>query len=292
MSDNKWFGSVWENAQIPAEEWDNVDVHNIFKPSSRRIMKISYEDDTEFTFRVDFRYPARFGQFCMISMPRFMEMPIFISGQGENWIEFTVQKITQLTDSLFKLREGDLIQLRGPFGKPWPLDLLKGADQNLVVIAPETGLCAVRTLIEAFHQAPDQIRSLYMISSFKDEKGILYARDKERWQAHPHFHILYTLTDCFSQGFGAGECASHLRSVPFDSFDGNYHVVIAGPQQIMQKTAGVCEELGIPDEKIWILLERKMYCAAGKCGHCKINETYVCLEGPVFPYTKAKTLFD
>ena len=80
--------------------------------------------------------------------------------------------------------------------------------------------------------------------------------------------------------------------MPFSCFGENYHVVIAGPQQIMQETARVCEELGIPDDKIWILLERKMYCAAGKCGHCKINETYVCLEGPVFPYTKARTLFD
>ena len=33
-----------------------------------------------------------------------------------------------------------------------------------------------------------------------------------------------------------------------------------------------------------------MSCAVGKCGHCKINETYVCLEGPVFNYTRARDL--
>ena len=49
---------------------------------------------------------------------------------------------------------------------------------------------------------------------------------------------------------------------------------------------------GVPAEKIWVSFERKMSCAVGKCGHCKINETYVCLEGPVFNYTKAKELFD
>ncbi|MDO4206084.1 MAG: anaerobic sulfite reductase subunit AsrB, partial [Lachnospiraceae bacterium] len=38
--------------------------------------------------------------------------------------------------------------------------------------------------------------------------------------------------------------------------------------------------------------ERKMSCGVGKCGHCKINETYVCLEGPVLHYPKARTLFD
>ena len=33
-----------------------------------------------------------------------------------------------------------------------------------------------------------------------------------------------------------------------------------------------------------------MSCAVGKCGHCRIDETYVCLDGPVFNYTKAKYL--
>jgi len=292
MSEISRFGNIWENAQIPPEASNNVDAHNIFKPTSCRIMKISYEDETEFTFQVDFRNPSRLGQFCMFSMPNYMEMPIFISGRSDTWIEFTVQKVTQLTDSIFKLREGDLIQLRGPFGKPWPLDVLEGPDKDLVIIAPETGLCAVRTLVEYFHQHPGQIRSLYLISSFKDEKGILYFRDKLNWQAHPNFHIIYTLTDCFSEGFGAGGCCSHLQSVPVHSFGDDYHIVIAGPQENMQEAAQACEQLQIPDENIWICLERKMYCAAGKCGHCKINETYVCLEGPVFPYTKARTLFD
>lgn len=45
-------------------------------------------------------------------------------------------------------------------------------------------------------------------------------------------------------------------------------------------------------KKIWVSFERKMSCAVGKCGHCRIDETYVCLDGPVFNYTKAKYLVD
>ena len=56
--------------------------------------------------------------------------------------------------------------------------------------------------------------------------------------------------------------------------------------------AEACKKGGVTDDKIWVSFERKMQCAVGKCGHCKINETYVCLEGPVFPYTKAKELLD
>ena len=43
---------------------------------------------------------------------------------------------------------------------------------------------------------------------------------------------------------------------------------------------------------MWMSFERKMSCAVGKCGHCRIDETYVCLDGPVFPYTTARDLVD
>ena len=61
----------------------------------------------------------------------------------------------------------------------------------------------------------------------------------------------------------------------------------------MMKFAGL--ELiknGFDENKIWMSFERKMSCAIGKCGHCRIDEVYVCLEGPVFPYTIAKDLVD
>ena len=49
---------------------------------------------------------------------------------------------------------------------------------------------------------------------------------------------------------------------------------------------------GVPEENIWISHERKMCCGLGKCGHCKINDTYICLDGPVFHYSESKDLID
>ncbi len=61
----------------------------------------------------------------------------------------------------------------------------------------------------------------------------------------------------------------------------------------MMKFTGIeCSKCGVPDEKIWVSYERRMSCAVGKCGHCRIDEVYVCLEGPVFNYTQAKYLVD
>lgn len=33
---------------------------------------------------------------------------------------------------------------------------------------------------------------------------------------------------------------------------------------------------------------KKMCCGLGKCGHCRMNDTYICLDGPVFCYSEGK----
>lgn len=49
---------------------------------------------------------------------------------------------------------------------------------------------------------------------------------------------------------------------------------------------------GFREENIWVSYERKMCCGIGKCGHCKVNDTYICLDGPVFNYVDSKSLID
>ena len=45
-------------------------------------------------------------------------------------------------------------------------------------------------------------------------------------------------------------------------------------------------EKAVDHENIFVNLERKMKCGVGKCGHCQINHTYVCMDGPVFRYSE------
>ena len=290
---NNEFGNVWINAQMSPEDIGGIDFNNIMRPSAHRILKITHETQAEFTFRVEFKYPSRHGQFCMLSIPKVGEAPISISGRGDGYVEFTIRKVGRLTDGVFDLREGNMIYLRGPFGHPWPVeDVFAGPDKNLLIISGGTGLAPVRTTINYFYDNPDQINSLYLISGFKDISGALFNEEREKWSQAEKFHTIYTLDDSEAPGFETGMVTAHIDKIPFESFGGNYNVVIVGPPPMMHFSALGCMKLGVPAEKIWVSFERKMQCAVGKCGHCKINETYVCLEGPVFNYTKAKELFD
>lgn len=68
--------------------------------------------------------------------------------------------------------------------------------------------------------------------------------------------------------------------------------VVVGPPAMMRFSVKALLERGLKEENIWISQERKMCCGLGKCGHCKIGNKYVCLDGPVFNYTDGKKLLD
>ena len=125
---------------------------------------------------------------------------------------------------------------------------------------------------------------------YKNEDCILFRPDLRRWAEK--FRAIYTLDSQVCEGWETGLVTTHISKVPFDSFGDDYAVIIVGPPVMMHFCGLECKKLGIPDEKIWVSFERKMSCAVGKCGHCRIDETYVCLEGPVFNYTVAKDLLD
>ena len=72
----------------------------------------------------------------------------------------------------------------------------------------------------------------------------------------------------------------------------NVQIIVVGPPMMMKFSVQEFLKLGIKEENIWISQERKMCCGLGKCGHCIMGENYICLDGPVFNYTKGKLLKD
>ena len=72
----------------------------------------------------------------------------------------------------------------------------------------------------------------------------------------------------------------------------NVSVVIVGPPMMMKFTISEFQKIGIQDHNMWVSYERKMCCGLGKCGHCRMDTTYICTDGPVFNYAFGKTLYD
>ena len=262
-------------------------MENIMLPSPHKIISIVKETQAEYTFRVEYHGETQHGQFFQLSIPKVGEAPISVSGKGEGFVEFTIRKIGRLTQGIFGLQPGDTLFMRGPYGNPFPIDRFKGKD--LLVICGGTGMAPVKTLLNHFYDHPDEAKSVHLIAGFKDINCVLFTDELEKFKGK--FHVIPTLDNSSAPGFETGMVTAHIGKIPISEFE-DYNVVIVGPPVMMRFAALECMKNGVPEEKIWVSFERRMSCAVGKCGHCKINETYVCLEGPVFNYSRAKDLLD
>ena len=72
----------------------------------------------------------------------------------------------------------------------------------------------------------------------------------------------------------------------------NARAIVVGPPPMMRFSVKGLLEKGFEEKNIWVSQERKMCCGLGKCGHCRIGEKYVCLDGPVFTLAELDELPD
>ena len=257
--------------------------NNVLVPKPHRILNMLKHTKTECTFRVACDTEPGYGQFFMLSLPKVGEAPISASGKGRGYVEFTIRNVGLLTQAIFELEPGNSIFLRGPYGNQFPVKQFENKD--LLIICGGTGMAPVLTMINHFYDHPEVCKSVNLISGFKNADAVLFRDEIEKFRAR--FNVITTLDNEVVEGFETGMVTAHISKIPIRSFD-DYNIVIVGPPVMMHFAALECEKNGAEDSKIWVSFERKLCCGVGKCGHCKINDTYVCLEGPVFNYSVAK----
>ncbi|AKL93928.1 anaerobic sulfite reductase subunit B [Clostridium aceticum] len=262
-------------------------MHNAMIPEPYKILSIINETKAEHTFRVACDAETKHGQFFMLSIPKVGEAPISVSGKGPGFVEFTIRKVGKLTEGVFGLNPGNTLFMRGPYGNSFPVE--KYENKDLVIITGGTGLAPVKTLINHFYDHPEVCKSVNLIAGFKDIDSVLFEEEIEKFKSK--FNVICTLDDSTAPGFERGLVTAHIDKIPFNTFK-DYNVVVVGPEIMMHFATKALLANGVDESQIWVSIERKMSCAVGKCGHCKINETYVCTDGPVFNYTKAKDLVD
>lgn len=261
---------------------------NPMVPTACKILSVIQETDIEWTFRIESNFQANHGQFMQLSIPKIGEAPISISEIGKDYMDFTLRAVGKVTNEIFEKQVGDFLFLRGPYGNGWPVEKLK--NKHLVFITGGTGLAPVRSLLNKFFNDMSLVKSITLISGFKNKESILFKEELNKWKNE--FRTFYTLDNDNIEGWNSGLVTNFINEVDFNSFNNDYAVIVVGPPIMMKFTGLELKKNNVPDENIWMSFERKMSCAVGKCGHCRIDETYICLDGPVFPYSVAKNLID
>lgn len=262
---------------------------NAYMPFPSEILEIIQHTDIEYTFRMAYEGDIIPGQFFEVSIPKYGECPISVSGIGENYIDLTIRRVGRVTDELHNFKAGQKFFLRGPYGNGFLMENYK--NKELIVTAGGSGLAPVKGIIDEVCKDQTQVKNFHLLVGFKSPEDILFRSDLKNWEDNK-MGITLTVDGAEKDYAGyTGLVTKYVPELAIENMD-NVEVVVVGPPLMMKFTVAEFLNRGVPEEKIWVSYERKMHCGLGKCGGCKMDDTYICLDGPVFNYVDAKKLFD
>lgn len=230
------------------------------------------------------------GQFNMLYVFGVGEIPISVSGDpGQTrTLIHTIREVGWVTRALNQMKKGDVIGLRGPYGTPWPMQEAGGND--VLVIAGGVGLAPVRPVIYQLLARRERYGNICILYGARNPGDILFAKELEKWRGRFDLHVNVTV-DSAERGWmgNVGVVTQLIHKAPFDP--DNALAMVCGPEIMMRFTVVELQKQGLPDEAIFLTLERNMKCAVGFCGHCQFGPEFICKDGPVFAYRRIRNLF-
>ncbi len=231
------------------------------------------------------------GQFVELSVAGYGEAPFSVSAWSESNPEeltLTVKKVGALTEKLFSLSKGDYVGIRGPYGKGFPIELVKDYS-SLVIIAGGIGLAPVRPVIRVMENKDFRANcSVTVIAGAKSPSDLLFREETEKWETSAIKAIVTVDNPDNSWSGSTGVVTQFIPDLdmPVDKT----LVFVCGPPVMYPFVISSLEKKNISHKNIFISYERYMKCGIGNCGHCHMDNKYVCIDGPVFCYEEAKTL--
>jgi dihydroorotate dehydrogenase electron transfer subunit len=207
------------------------------------------------------------GQFVMVWIPGVDEIPISLSGinsTGRTLI--TVHGVGDASNALNKKQKGEIIGVRGPFGKGFVLS--KG---NVMIVGGGTGIGPLMPLTEKLVKIANKVT---VMSGVKSQENLLFLDRIDKICSCSNSETVYTTEDGSYElaGLITDQAKHKLMEEKFDM------IYTCGPELMMYKLFILAELHNIP---LQASLERIMRCSIGLCGSCQIGKLRVCKDGPV-----------
>ncbi|MBS5582260.1 MAG: anaerobic sulfite reductase subunit B [Megasphaera sp.] len=266
---------------------------NVYVPFRSKILEVIKHCDQEYTFRMSYdrgaEHPVKPGQFFEISIPKYGEAPISVSGITDHSLDFTIRRVGSLTNEIFENYVGGYFFMRGPYGNGFDIDWFKG--KETIMVTGGSGLSPVHGVIDYFADHRDECKRLTVIAGFKSPDDILFKKDQEHW--HEAGIEMITTVDKGPEGYTGrvGMVTKYIPDLDFTDM-ANAVCVVVGPPPMIKFSIMELKKLGVNEDNILLSESRKMCCGVGKCGHCRIGHIYICQDGPVFKYKDLQGLID
>jgi len=207
------------------------------------------------------------GQFYFLWVPGVGEKPFTLA--GEEPARFLIRERGAVSHALCRLKSGDALMIRGPYGAP----AVPGGDKAWV-IAGGTGIALVPSLALA-HQRNSISMDAHLGVKNEGEKQLIEK------------HLTRGIKSCFLSD-RKDECtilrqfSRDLEKISLQEKQSTVYYII-GPLPFMQRAAGICIENRISSSSIFLCLETRCMCGIGLCGECSCGEKLTCRDGTILP---------
>ncbi|MDF1523930.1 MAG: FAD/NAD(P)-binding protein, partial [Trueperaceae bacterium] len=237
--------------------------------------------------------PLRFapGQFDMLYVFGVGEVPISISGDPARpeRLVHTTREVGAVTRAMRRLRPGDAIGVRGPFGTSWPVAAAEGRD--VVLIAGGIGLPPLRPALYHVLAHRERYGRVVLLYGARTPEDLLFRDELAAWRASFDLEVHVTVDRATGDWRGnVGVCTPLVQRAPIDPR--RTVAMICGPEVMIRAACRELARRGVSPQDTFVSLERNMKCAVGLCGHCQLGPYLVCRDGPVFAYDRVERLLD
>ena len=258
---------------------------NPYMPVEARLVEVIEETPTIKTLVLEPKELLAFrsGQFMQLTYPGVGEAPFTPSSNPREpeRQEITILKTGAVTDQLHEAKAGDMLGLRGPFGKGYPIDRFRG--KEVLLVGGGVGLAPLRALIYALINGISEFKRVCIRYGARTPSELLYHGSYDKWRATKSVDFEETV-DVGVNGWKGhvGVVTTLLDGLDIDTR--NAYVVSCGPPVMLKFVTLKCIELGFKPAQIYLSMNRRMSCGMGICGRCNIGPYYLCKDGPDMCY--------
>jgi sulfhydrogenase subunit gamma (sulfur reductase) len=231
--------------------------------------------------RALFRF--RPGQFLMLELPGYGDVPISISSSNSNheFLELCIRKAGHVTSALFTIEKGAHVAIKGPFGSAFPMDEMSG--HHVLLIAGGLGIAPLRAPLYWINEHRDRFLDVNLLYGAKEPSQLLFTWQFDEWKMINHIQLHTIVEQGSSEWMGKrGMITDLFNDISIDT--AKTYAIVCGPPVMFKIVCGWLDRLGIPMNHMFVSLERRMHCGMGKCCRCMVGSTFTCIDGPVFDY--------
>lgn len=271
--------------------------HRPMVPTVATIVDIRDESSNTRTYSLEIdelesrrQYRFQPGQFNMVYIFGVGEAAISISSDPArpDQLAHTIRHVGSVTRAIAKMRVGDKLGVRGPFGNGWPLNECRGRD--IVLVAGGIGLAPLRPAIYRILANRERYGRVILMYGGRSPNDLLFRQELETWREAGQLDILVSVDYGIEEWDGpvgvVTDLIKRLRLRPERT-----SVMVCGPRIMNRFVTWQIRRLRVPSDQLFVSLERNMRCGVGRCGHCQYGPKFVCKDGPVFSFESIQNIF-